>query len=245
MKSLYAVLRVHPKCTAAEIDAAYQKLVSQLGADDSADEDARARQVAVREAYHVLSDPMARQYYDQKLAADIGGYQPQPVPPIPALVVEHREARDGLSLRHIVLVGAMIIGGLLMYNNQVKEHERLRIQAAKEIADKALEIEKQRQAMAEADQEARLDRQRQQDAANQEARQHYESQRALREADMRKQLMDRQEEMRLRQDAADRERQERMAAAQRTQELRNAERQAARDEAQARRLNNSKGPMTF
>ncbi|HTY99209.1 MAG TPA: DnaJ domain-containing protein [Rhodocyclaceae bacterium] len=245
MKSLYAILRVHPKCTGDEIDAAYRKLIGQFGPDGGADEDARARLVAIREAYHVLADPMTRMYYDQKLAADIGGARPQPVSEAPALVVEHNHSGHGLPLRHIVLVAAMVIGGMLIYNNQVKERERQRVEAAKAIADKALEIQQQQQAMAEAEQQARLERQERLDAANQEARQRYESQRALREAEIRKQILDRQDSLRQRQEAMERQQQERQAAAQHAQELRNAQVQAAREKAEAERLSNSRGPMSF
>lgn len=245
MKSLYAILRVHPQATPEQVDAAYRQLIGQFEpGGHPADEDARGRLVAIREAYHVLSDPAARQMYDQKLAASISGAKSAMARPA-TLAAEYAEPKHSLPLLKIALAGGIALGGLLIYTHHAKEQERQRLEAAQAIVDKALELEKQKQAMAETEQAARLERQQERDAAALEARNRYESQRAVREADSRAQQMAREEEYRRRQEAYDRQRQENQAEARRRQELRDAQMQAARDIKKAQQLDSQKARAHF
>jgi curved DNA-binding protein CbpA len=245
MKSLYAILRVAPKATAEEVDAAYQKLVGQFESGGAAaDEDARSRLVAIREAYHVLSDPAARQMYDQKLAASIGGLQ-LAAGRSTGLAAEYAEPKHSLPLLKILLIGAIAIGGLVIYTSHVKEQERLRIEAAQAVLDKALALEKQKQEMAETEQSARLDRQERLDAAALEARNRYESNQAIRQSDIRSQQMAREEEQRRRQETNEKERQDRLADARRRQDLQDAQRLAAHEKQQADQLSRKKGALNF
>jgi curved DNA-binding protein CbpA len=64
MTDLYAVLRVAPTASAAELDAAFRTLVRRHHPDTGDGDDERLRQVL--DAYAVLRDAAARAAYDRR-----------------------------------------------------------------------------------------------------------------------------------------------------------------------------------
>lgn len=64
MKDHYAALGLGSDATLAEIKRAFRQQASLYHPDRNAAADAAARFRAVQEAYEVLSDPLARQTYD-------------------------------------------------------------------------------------------------------------------------------------------------------------------------------------
>ncbi len=70
MTDLYKVLGLARGATQAEIKSAYRRLARKCHPDVSASPDANERFAKINEAYHVLSDPQKRWFYDQGLYAD-------------------------------------------------------------------------------------------------------------------------------------------------------------------------------
>ena len=142
MKTLYGILGVSPTSSAEQIETAYANFASMLknGANGLSDEEIRLQTVAAKDAYNILSNPILRQRYDQKLAetvfAKTAAYEFQSA---------SQETSSGLSLKAIALFGAFALAGLYFYTQNVKERERLRVQHEHEVQMKAIQIAEEQQ----------------------------------------------------------------------------------------------------
>lgn len=241
MKTLYTILQVSPTATTEEIVAAYQNRLGQLPPDTGMlNAEDTAQRVALREAHATLSDPAKRQLYDQQLM--LLAESRKSAAPF-ALAADRDQTSGGtLSMLKILLVGAIAIGGLVLYTNHSREQDRLRIEKEREVELKRIEIEQERQRLAEMEQKARLERQERLDQAAIEERNRRESQQALRDAEVRQRQMTRDSETQRRQDLADQRQQERDAEARRLREQQEAARaQQELDRRIARVRNLSRG----
>lgn len=223
MKTLYTILQVSPTANAECIAVAYQNRLAQLPPDTgvlSAED--TAQRVALREAHATLSDPIKRQIYDQQLMS-LAESRKSAAPL--ALAAAGDETSGGtLSMLKILLVGAIAIGGLVLYTNHSREQDRLRIEKEREIELKRIGIEQERQRLAELEQKARLERQERLDQAAIEERNRRESLQALRDTEVRERQMARESEALRRQELADKRQQERNAEASRLREQQDAAR---------------------
>lgn len=76
MTNYYKILGVERSATSADIKSAYRKLARLRHPDVNRDSESAAREFALlSKAYHVLSDPQERSYYDDQLnSGNDGGY---------------------------------------------------------------------------------------------------------------------------------------------------------------------------
>lgn len=223
MKTLYTILQVSPTATVEEISAAYKNWLERLPQDTGvlSAEDV-AQRVALREAHATLSDPVKRQLYDQQLI--LLAESRKSAAPLASAIDRDETSGGTLSMLKILLVGAIAIGGLVLYTNHSREQDRLRIEKEREVELKRIELEQERQRLAEMEQKARLERQERLDQAAIEERNRRESQQALRDAEVRERQMARDSETQRRQDLADKRQQERNAEASRLREQQDAAR---------------------
>lgn len=145
-KSLYTLLGVRPDASVDQIEHAYAALLHELqdGSDANPGGDARTRLIAVKEAYTVLSNPVARQVYNQKLFA------PQTVGRLPEIVMEPANSWGVVKL---LIIGAIVISALWIYNRNTIEKEKLLIEHEKQLIATQVELEReQRQTQAVAQQ---------------------------------------------------------------------------------------------
>ncbi|MDE2584309.1 MAG: DnaJ domain-containing protein, partial [Betaproteobacteria bacterium] len=175
MKTLYSILGVTHDASAAQIETAYASLLAQIS--QSQGENDRVRLIAIKEAYSVLSDPLKRQLYNQKLFA------PEPVVVYGA---DSSSVPESFGWKKILVIGALAIGGLVIYSNNAREREKLRIEHEHEVQMRAVQVLESSQQQAEAEQEARLARQQQIDAQNRERQEKADFDRFNREADYRR-----------------------------------------------------------
>lgn len=68
VKTLYSILGLAPDASSAQIETAYAELLASLGQQGTGQDD-HIRLIAIKEAYSILSDPIKRQVYNQKLFA--------------------------------------------------------------------------------------------------------------------------------------------------------------------------------
>lgn len=225
MKSLYSILGVSPDATPDQIEIAYAEILSKLkeGSVGQHGGDAHIKLVAAKEAYSVLSDPVARQRYNNKLFAS-----PSDASPITAQITSY-ESDDSGGMKKILIVGTIILAGIGLYSYHAREREQLRIQHEREIQLKALQLAEEKQQQMAAEQEARLERQKQLDAEARERARKLEHERYIRESEARQQQITREEERRLQKEQYEKQRQEREVEMKRRQELAEAQQRAARD----------------
>lgn len=76
MTDYYKILGIKRSASSADIKSAYRKLARQRHPDTNPNSESAAREFALlSKAYHTLSDPQERSYYDDKLnLANSGGY---------------------------------------------------------------------------------------------------------------------------------------------------------------------------
>ncbi len=229
MKSLYSILGVSPDASPAQIETAYADLLTRL--KDAPGDDSAIRLVAIKEAYSVLSDPVARQRYNQKLfnaeSPSLQGVSSRAAYP---------EESGSFGIRKILVVGAIVLAGILLYTYNAREREKLRIEHEKEVQKKVLELAEEKQKLAAAEQEARLARQQRFEDEAREQRERAEQERYVRELDARQRGNLREEEQRKQREAYDKQRQEREAENQRRREMQDAERRVQRDKQELQRL---------
>lgn len=230
MKSLYSILGVSPDATAADIETAYAELLGQL-ADDSAipsDEQRRIRLIAVKEAYAVLTDPLKRQLYNQKLFAPETMIRPAADSRPLAVVAESN------WIKVVQVLGGLLIAALAVYAYHAKEQEKLRLQ--QELQHKAAELVENEQQRRAEESEARLARQQQQDALARERQEKYDRERLNREIDSRQYQNARAEEQKAQRERYERQQAERDAENRSRREAAEARQQALREKAELQRM---------
>jgi curved DNA-binding protein CbpA len=178
MKDQYAVLGLQRSASDEQIKAVYRRLAEDPGN--------RARLAEFQEAHALLTDPGAREIYDQSLrfsAAEATRPKPafRPAPLVEPLEPEPRSSRFWL----MALLVAMIVGGMSLYAHFSKEQERLRLEREREIHLRAQQAEAERKEREAADQEAREEQQRRREIADLERKNQMDSERSLHEVDRR------------------------------------------------------------
>lgn len=225
MKTLYSILGVSPDATADQIEVAYAEWLAKLQEDGGThpEADKRIRLLAIKEAYSVLSDPISRQRYNNKLFASgsvgaTGSSQ----------FAADRPADSGGILK-LIIVGGILLAGLGVYSYNAQQREKLRIEHEREIRLKALRIEEERELRIAEDQAARLARQKQIDEEARERSQRYEHERYMKEVDAKQRTLAREEEARMQREKNERQRQAREEEMRRSREKAEAERRVARE----------------
>lgn len=237
-KSLYTLLGVRPDASSDQIERAYAELLHQLkdGVDAHPGGDDRIRLIAAKEAYAVLSDPIARQRYNQKLFA------PQTVGAVPEIIVE---SSSSWGIVKLLVVGAIVIAAIWTYNRNTLEKEKLLIEHEKQIIETQVKLEQEQRELQAANQLAQQQKREQYEAQAQERRLREQALRDSQDLDYRlqrnerEQLSQQQREAREKQQAA-RElqyQQQQEEARQRQQRL-EAERQIEREKQALRNLQN-------
>ena len=217
-KSLYTILGIRPDASADQIEHAYAELLHQLkdGVDTNPGSDARVRLIAVKEAYSVLSNPVARQMYNQKLFA------PQTVGAAPEIVIE---PSNTWSIVKLLVIGSIVIAAIWIYNQNAIEKEKLLIEHEKQIVETQVRLEQERREQQAALQEEQLQR-----------RQQYEDE--ARDRRMREQALrdSREVDYRLQRDAREQQNQQQREAREKQQALREAQYQQQQEDARQRQL---------
>lgn len=230
MKSLYSILGVNPDASSAQIETAYAELLTQLadGPTAPSDEQQRIRLIAVKEAYAVLSDPLKRQLYNQKLFAPETLARPEPASgPL-------KEIGAATWIKAAQVLGGLLIATLAVYSYHAKEQEKLRIQL--ELQRKAAELVENEQLQRAEESEARQLRQQQIDAQARERQERYERERLNREIDSRQYQNARAEEQKAQRERYERQQAEREAENRSRREAAEARMQAQREKAELQRM---------
>ncbi|MBW8364289.1 MAG: DnaJ domain-containing protein [Rhizobium sp.] len=210
-KSLYTVLGIRPEASQDQIEAAYAAILEQLkeGTNPNPNADDRVRLIAAKEAYEILSNPVRRQQYNQKIFA------PQTVDVPQAIVIEQAET---WTISKVLVVGLIVLAAIGVYGYTTTQREQLRLAHEKEVADAQARLEQERLEQQKAMMAQQAERERQ--AADQALRDQ-----AIRESDAIS--------MRLRQEAMEKQRQEQYQQmrddAARRQQLAEAQQRALRE----------------
>ena len=237
-KSLYTILGIRPDASADQIEHAYAELLHQLkdGVDAHPGGDARVRLIAVKEAYTVLSNPVSRQMYNQKLFA------PQTVRPAPEIVIE---PSNSWGIVKLLVIGSIVIAAIWIYNSNAIEKEKLLIEHEKQIIETQVKLEQEKREQQAASQQAQLQRRQQYE---EEAKQRRIREQAIRDSreldyrlqrDAREQQNQQQREAREKQQAArEQQNQQQQEEARQRQQKLEAERQLEREKQALRNLQN-------
>lgn len=229
MKTLYSILGLAADATTAQIETAYAEALAALGQGGGQDD--RIRLVAIKEAYSVLSDPIKRQVYNQKLFA------PETVSGRAlASGAMEADAAEPFGLKKILVVGALVIGGLALYSQNARDRERLRIEHEHEVQMKAVQVMERQQQQAAAEQEARLERQQQLDAQTRERQEKAELDRFNREVETNRVQRERADQQRLQREKQEQRMADQAAESKKRQEAAEAMQRLARDKAELQRL---------
>jgi curved DNA-binding protein CbpA len=210
-KSLYTVLGIRPDASQDQIEAAYATVLEQLkeGTNLNPNADDRIRLIAAKEAYEILSNPLKRQQYNQKIFAPQSAEIPQ------VIVIEQAES---WSISKVVVVGVILLAAIGAYGYTTTQREQVRLAHEKEVAGTQARLEQERLAQQEALMAQQAERERV--AAEQAMRE-----KAIRESDA--------VSMRLRQEDMERQRQEQYQQmrdeAARRQQLAEAQQRALRE----------------
>lgn len=232
MKSLYSILGLSPDVTADQIEVAYAELLTKLQGDDDPNQEAdkKIRLVAIKEAYSVLSDPVSRQRYNNKLfASNISG-----LPETKQIDVD--SAADNAGIKKWIVIGGIVVVSIGMYSYHAQEREKLKIQHEKEIKLRALQVEEDRQRRLAEEQEVRLARQAQFDSEARERAQRVEQERYMRDFEIRQRSQEREEEFRMQRERNEKLRQAREEEMQRTREMAEARNRVMRDKMELQRI---------
>lgn len=233
MKSLYSILGVSADATPPQIEAAYAESLAQFKNDSALPhkEDQRIRFVAIKEAYSVLSDPLKRQLYNQKLFA-------------PETLTRRTGAKDASDfddsgssgIKKLLVIGVFAIGGMVLYSNHVSEIENLRIQHEHEVQMKAVQVMEDAQQQAASVSDSLLERQKQLDTLAQERQRKVDLEQFNRESEMRRQQNLREEDMKSRREMSEKRQAEWESENKRRREADEALRRVQRDKAELQRL---------
>ena len=214
-KSLYTILDVRPDASQDQIETAYAEALHRLkdGTDPNPNADDRIRLIAAKEAYAILSNPVTRQQYNQKLFA------PQTFDGQAQIVIEQS---DSWNLSKLFAIGLILLAAIGLYNYNDTQREKLRIAHEKEVAATQARLEQEKLNQQEAEQQAQL---QQQNDREKEALERMTRENAIRES--------RDLDNRLRQEAMERQRQEQFQQqreeAQRRQQLAEAQQRTQRE----------------
>ncbi|GEM_PF-1120365 len=233
MKTLYSILGVSPDASSAQIETAYAELLEKLGAVSAAPsgEENRIRLIAIKEAYSVLSEPLKRQLYNQKLFA------PETLTKSSALSrATNDEPDDGFGIKKVLLIGVLVIIGLSLYLYNAREREKLRIQHEHEVQMKAVRVIEQAQQQSAAMQEAQLERQGKLDASLRERQDRAELERFNREVESRRRQNEYVEQQRSQREKYEQRQAQYAADTQRRQQVADAEKIARREKTELQRL---------
>jgi curved DNA-binding protein CbpA len=181
-KSLYTILGIRPDASIDQIETAYAELLHQLkdGSEASPGGDDRIRLIAAKEAYTVLSNSAARQQYNQKLFA------PQTFDSQPEIIYEQS---NSWNIPKLLVIGCFSIGAIWVYNDNVAEREKLRI----ELEKSQIKLQNEAQNRQEAVQQTQLNRQQELQKTAQENALRERALRESRETDYRLQQLAQQE----------------------------------------------------
>lgn len=229
MKTLYSILGVGSEATTEQIERAYTNFRSKLqsGADGLSTEEISNQMVAIREAYSTLTNPILRQRYDQKISetnfqyADGGSGYAHAV-----------ESGRSFGFKTVLLVGVIVLAGIYLYNNNVKEREKLRIAHEHEVQMKAVQIAEDRQKQEAKVQDIILDKSTS-NAEGQRLRMEqlqFERESAQQQQlDLQRQRMEMQQQQQRQQEEANRQRQEQQRKQQQLQSEKRLLQQMERD----------------
>lgn len=217
-KSLYTILGVRPDASSDQIESTYAEILHHLkdGSESNPGGDDRIRLIAAKEAYDVLSNPAARQRYNQKLFA------PEAIEAPPTIIIE---PDTSWSVAKLLTIGLIVVAAIWLYSHFSVERERMLIEHDKEIADRQNQLEQARQQQQDANQQARQEAQLQMQRDAQE--------RAIREAAIRD---SRELDYRMQQDAREAQQQQQREAREKQQALREAQYQQQQADARQRQM---------
>ncbi|OGU22419.1 MAG: hypothetical protein A2580_14135 [Hydrogenophilales bacterium RIFOXYD1_FULL_62_11] len=219
-KSLYTILGIRPDASVDQIESAYAELLHQFkdGSEANPGGDDRIRLIATREAYAVLSNPAARQQYNQKLFA------PQTFDSQPEIIYR---VSDSWSIPKLLVIGSFLIGSIWVYNNSVAEREKLRI----ELEKNQIKLQNETQNRQEAVQQTQLNRHQELQKTVQENAIRENALRESRETDYRLQQLAQQE-------AREKQQEQQREEAKLRQQKNDAERQIEKERQAVRWLQN-------
>ncbi len=158
VKTLYTVLGLASSASAEDVETAFNRLKLQYPKDKlDTDENARIRFLAAQQAYDTLSNPDARELYDQKLAKAGIRVNTQ-------AYAGEAGATSLMSTRNIIIAGLILlmISGMWVYHARQKAREerqtaervlRLAEEEKRRIAELRASEEERRQVQFEANQE--------------------------------------------------------------------------------------------
>ena len=143
-KTLYEVLQVSRSANERVIAAAYQARLAALGS--SAAPEVVAEKAVLRDAYAILSDPVRRTLYDQKLREDAmramaSGSDLPPRVPASATLAPALASSSSSPLAWMIgiaILAAVGIGGAATYWNHKHAQEEARIEEARRVEQKRL-----------------------------------------------------------------------------------------------------------
>lgn len=232
MKSLYSILGISPDATPDQIEIAYAERLTDLqGSPDSLLEaDKKIRLIAIKEAYSVLADPIARQRYNNKLFSSIAAR------PVEASRNAEGESSGPFSIRWLLVIGGIAVTVIALYSYNAQQRERIRIQHEREIQLKVIQLEEERQKRIADEQEARLARLSQLDAEARERTQRSEQERYMRDFEVRQRAQAREEEARQRQENYEKQRRAREEEMRRNREMAEAQNRVTRDKMELQQI---------
>lgn len=237
-KSLYTILGIRPEASADQIETAYAELLHQLkdGTADNPGGDDRIRLIAAKEAYEVLSDPSARQLYNQKLFAPTT---------LGRSTFADAEPSQSWNIVKLLVIGAIVIAAIWTYNRNAIEREKLRVEHEKAIVENQIKLEQERMAQQEVNRQAQL---QQQQAFQKEAQERAFREQALRESrelDYRLQQQNREQQNQQQREAREKQQAAREQEARQRQQQYEAERQLEREKQALRRLQNENRSTSY
>lgn len=208
MTTLYGVLGVGSDATAEQIEKAYDNFKSKLqnGIFGLSAEEANNQSMMIRDAYTTLINPILRARYDQRHSLSNPAYSAT------ASGYSHEAAHGSIfGFKSIILIGAIVLGGIYLYSNNAKEREALRIAHEHEVQMKAVQIVEDRQKQDAKIQDVVLDRTATRADSQQlrmEQQQFERDSFQRQQLDLQRQRLEMQQQQQDRQDAANRARQE-------------------------------------
>lgn len=233
IKTLYTVLGLPPTAYAEDIEDAYSRLKLQYPKEKlEADEHARARFLAIQQAYDTLGNPDARAAYDQKLAkagirtgaqaytAEAGGH-------------------GWLSTRNVIIVGLtlILISGMWVYHAREKaREERETVERLLRMAEEEKRRQVELQEREEARRQARIEESQQRQAEARERQFRLDAERLGRQSSMEQQNAQRQADLQRRQELQQIELRQRQEQAARQQADLAAQRRLQEEKRQLREL---------